>query len=165
MVDLGTMRRLSLAVLASLLFACDPGTNAARSCGGAYVLECRPYEWTSVESASFTEEVPLGDPRVRPRVQVTLSTCGATTPATPEVQILAIIGLDDAGNPTRVLPITTVRADSATSTTIDLTIDNPFPLSSVPPDEDILLRFVPVVAGCDGEALEIPYRTGPLFMP
>jgi hypothetical protein len=160
------MSRLILLASLAALSACDPGTNAVRSCGGARVLECDPYAWSSVTAASFTPEVPVGDPRVRPQIQVTLETCGATTPAAPEVQIQAIVGLDDAGNPSRIVQITTVRAASATSTSVDVTIDNPFTLGSgLPPDEDILLRFVPVVAGCDGDALEIPYRTGPVVRP
>lgn len=130
------------------------------------MLECEPYAWASVTAASFTPDVPVGDPRVRPQIQVTLTTCGATTPVAPAVQIQAIVGLDDAGNPSRIVEVTTVRAASATSTSIDVTIDNPFTLgSSVPPDSDILLRFVPVVGGCDGDALELPYRTGPVVRP
>jgi hypothetical protein len=158
---------LVLVSLLSLVCACEaPGTSLARSCGGARVLECDPYEWSVVTAASFTPEVPIGDPRVRPRIEVTLETCGASTPAAADVQIQAIIGPVDGGMPSRVVEVATVHAEEASSTAIDVTIDNPFSLGSgVPDDETILLRFTPIVAGCDGDSLSIPYRTGPLVRP
>jgi hypothetical protein len=156
----------SFVFVALALTACDPGTNAGRSCAGERVLECDPYEWSVVSAASFTPEVPIGDPTVMPRVQVTLETCGGSTPSTPEVLVEALLGQPDGGAPARVVSVTTVRAASADATTIDVTIENPFSLGgSVPPEEDITLRFIPVVGGCDGEALTIPYRTGELIRP
>lgn len=159
--------RWHVVVVALFSVACDgASTQLGRSCGGAPVLECDPYEWSVVTAASFTPEVPIGDPMVRPRVEVTLDSCGATTPDAPDVQIQAIIGPIDGGMPSRVIEVITVHAEEPTSTSIDVTIDNPFTLGSgVPEDETITLRFTPIVAGCDGESFNLVYRTGELVRP
>lgn len=159
--------RTPLLTVVLLLLGCDAGTSFTRSCGGEPVLECDPYEWAVVEEASFEPSaVPIGDPRVRPQVRVTLSTCGERTPAPPMVQIQALLGRTDAGAPTRIVDLTTVSAPSPTSTRIDVTVDNPFTVAGgLPPDTNVTLRFVPVVGGCDGDALEIPYRTGRVVAP
>jgi hypothetical protein len=127
------------------------------------VLECDPYEWAVVTDASFEPgAIPIGDPRESARIRVTLGTCGANTPATPRVLVQAVFGGGDAGGTRRMAELTTVRAVDATSTTIDVTVPNPFTIAGgVPTETNILLRFLPVVDGCDGTALEIPYRTGP----
>lgn len=158
---------MRLALLFVLLAGCDAGTSFTRSCGGEPVLECDPYEWAVVEEASFEPaEVTIGDPRIRPHVRVTLSTCGERTPVAPTVQIQALLGRTDGGAPTRIVELATVSASSPTSTGIDVMIDNPFTVAGgLPPDTNVTLRFVPVVGGCDGDALEIPYRTGEVVAP
>lgn len=161
-----TPRRIA-ALLTTLLSAgCAPGTDADRSCAGERVLECDPYEWGVVTSATIEPAaIPLGDPRVRAHFVVEVATCGATTPATPTIQVQALLGPVD-GPPTSVAELTTLRAASPTSTTIDVMVDNPFTLEGgVPPNTEIRLRFLPVIGGCDGDALEVPYRTGPFVMP
>jgi hypothetical protein len=160
------MRRLAQATVL-LALGCAPGTNAARSCAGERVLECDPYEWAVVTAGALEPaEIPIGDPRVRAHFTVTLGTCGASTPVAPTVQVQALLGAADGGPPTAVADLTTITASSPTSTTIDVTVDNPFTAAGgVPPSSNVTLRFVPVVGGCDGDALEVPYRTGPLVMP
>lgn len=150
-----------------LLLGCDPGTDAARSCRGEAVLECDPYEWVVVEEASLEPAaIPLGDPRVRAHVRVTLTGCGDRTPVAPTVQLQALLGRADGGPPSSIVPLASVTAAAPGSTTIDVEIDNPFALlGGVPPDTDLTLRFVPVTGGCTGDALEVPYRTGPRVVP
>ena len=157
----------ALAALVLMLGGCEgPADDLATSCGGGRVLECDPYEWSVVTGATFTLEVPIGDPTVRPRIEVSLATCGATTPGAADVQIQAIIGPIDGGMPSRVIEVATVHAEASSSTSIDVVIDNPFTLGSgVPEDETITLRFTPIVAGCDGESFAMTYRTGELVRP
>ena len=154
-----TAAAIALALGCSAPPPLDP--PAVRSCRGEALLECDAYEWAIATAATLEpSEVPITDPRVRPTVTVDLETCGAITPTAPEVHISAVFGSDDAGGPDRVVLLATVRAASADATHIEMTIDNPFTLS-VPRNADVMLRFTPVVGGCDGEPIEIPYRTGP----
>lgn len=154
-----------LVALGAVACSGPPEPPEVRSCRGEPVLECDPYEWAVATAASFDPPaVPIADPRVRPTVVVELETCGATTPSAPTVQIYAVFRETDAGEPGRAISLATVRAASATDTRIEATIDNPFTLS-IPPETDVTLRFLPVVGGCDGEAFELPYRTGPTLTP
>ena len=159
------MRLQTLVVL--LLLGCEPGSNAARSCAGEAVLECDPYEWAVLEEASLEPSaIPIGDPRVRARVRVSARTCGERTPLPLTVQVQVLLGRTDGGPPSSLLELVSVEGPRAGTGTIDVMIDNPFTLAGgVPPDTNLSLRFVPVIGGCDGDALEIPYRSGPLVRP
>jgi hypothetical protein len=150
------------SLVALALMGCAPDSNFARSCGGERVLECDPYEWSSIAIASFTPGVPLGDPTVRVDITVDFETCGES-PAPITVNIQALVG---SGDDIRVADVATVRAGMVGDSRIEETIDNPFTIGgTIPPDEDITLRFVPVIGGCEGDAFELPYRTGPLIRP
>jgi hypothetical protein len=159
------MRPSLLAAL--VLFGCEPGSNAARSCAGEAVLECDPYEWAVIEEASLEPSaIPIGDPRARARVRVRATTCGERTPLPLTVQVQVLLGRTDGGPPSSLVQLVSVEAPTAGSGAIDVMIDNPFTLAGgVPPDTNVSLRFVPVIGGCDGDALEIPYRTGSLIRP
>ncbi len=150
-----------------------------RSCGGEVVLACDPYEYAEIVSATLEPtRISPGDPRGFATVRVELRTCGDRVPVAPEVQLAALVSgaggsfpLDasgrDVGPPgdgTRLYQLASVRAGATTDTVIERTIDNPFD-SRIPIDSDITLRFAPVIGGCEGEALEIPYRTGPRPSP
>lgn len=135
---------------------------------------CEPYTWAAVTSASLepTRLAP-GDPRVEARVRAELRTCGEFTPAIPEVQIVAISGARDESSPfdasardaggssggIRVFQLGSVRAHAASDATIDVTIPNPFD-GRVPENTELTLRFTPLVAGCEGDAFTVAYRTG-----
>lgn len=162
--------RARLAALASgvALFACSCGRGPPlqRSCEGRPVDTCDPYEYAEVAAATFGPSgLSPGDPRTSAMVHVELRTCGGSTPAAPAVQIAALVsgasspGLDAGDDGTRLYQLTAVTAADATSTAIDATIDNPFD-TIIPANTDILLRFTPVIGGCEGGALTIPYRTG-----
>jgi isoaspartyl peptidase/L-asparaginase-like protein (Ntn-hydrolase superfamily) len=90
------------------------------------------------------------------------------------VQIAAIVSaggssfpLDAAGRDTgppadgtRVYQLGAVSATATTDTMIEETLENPFD-ARIPYNADIQLRFAPVIGGCEGDSLTIPYRTGP----
>ncbi len=171
------MRRALVLPSATVLLAlasCSPGPPLQRSCEGRWVDTCDPYEYAEVAAVTF-EPTALspGDPRQTATVHVELRTCGARTPSTPAVQIAAVVpgaggtlpfdaqGFDagGTGDDTRVYQLTDVRASEAGATSIDATISNPFD-GRVPATSDITLRFTPVIGGCEGGALSIPYRTG-----
>ncbi len=160
---MGKLSSLLCLGLVLALTGCEPGTTLARSCGGERVFECDPYEWSTVLDATFTPDVPLGDPTVRVDVTVDFESCGDTTPAPIAVNIQALVG---SGDDIRVADVATVRATSASDTRIEANIDNPFTIGgAIEPEQDIVLRFVPVTGGCEGDAFELPYRTGPLVRP
>jgi hypothetical protein len=154
--------------------SCSLGPPLERSCAGRYVDTCDPYEYAEVAAATFDPSgLSPGDPRMGATVHVELRTCGATTPATPSVQIAAVItgaggvlpfdaqGADagGTGDDTRIYQLTSVSASDPQSTTIDTTIDNPFD-GRIPANTDITLRLTPVIGGCEGGAITLPYRTG-----
>lgn len=162
--------------VALALASCGRGPPLERSCEGRLVDTCDPYTYAEVAEASFDPGgLSPGDPRETARVRFTLRTCGANTPSAPSVQIAAVIdgaggsapfdaqgvdgGFSGSGDDTRIYQLTSVRASSADATTIEATIENPFD-GRVPTSRDIALRFTPVIAGCEGGALTVPYRTG-----
>lgn len=177
-------RTAASALLASSFLTCLGGgcsraPNLERSCRGEYVIACEPYEWSEVASATFEPtRLSPGDPRESATVHVELRGCGASMPAPTEVQIAAVVSegggifpLDalgqDVGPPgdgTRVYQLTSVRAGAVADAVIDVTIDNPFD-GRIPAETDLILRFTPVVSGCEGAALTVPYRTGPRPTP
>lgn len=167
--------RAALATgLALFAASCGRGPPLQRSCEGRPVDLCDPYEYAEAVSATFEPSaISPGDPRDTATVHVELRTCGATTPTAPSVQISAVVGgaggtlpfdafgqdAGSTGDDTRIYQLVAVPADEATSTIIDATIDNPFD-SRIPTNSDISLRFTPVIGGCEGTPVTIPYRTG-----
>jgi hypothetical protein len=171
---------LVLVALAGLGAAsCTTPPNFEASCAGEAVLACRPFEYAQVVSASLEpSRISPGDPRQFATVRVTLRTCGDRVPSVPRVQIAALVAggggafpLDAAGrdvgppgDDTRLYQIGAVTATATTDTTIEQTIENPFD-ARIPFDSDIQLRFAPVIGGCEGDAISLPYRTGPRPTP
>ncbi|GAB4195322.1 MAG: hypothetical protein OHK0013_01420 [Sandaracinaceae bacterium] len=171
-----TSRMRLLFILSALVgVGCTTRPNFEASCAGEDVLACRPFEYAQVVTASLEPaRVSPGDPRVLPTVRVTLRTCGDRVPSVPRVQIAAIVSggggsfpLDAAGrdvgppgDDSRVYQLGSVSATATTDIVVEQTIDNPFD-ARIPYDSDIQLRFAPVIGGCEGDALTIPYRTGP----
>lgn len=168
----------SWAVIASgvalFVASCDRGPPLQRSCEGRYVDTCDPYEYADAISATFgPTELSPGDPRQAASVHVELGTCGASTPFPPTVQIAAVLGgpggtlpfdasgadAGGTGDDTRVYQLVSVRAAETTSTSIDVTIDNPLD-GRIPANTDLTLRFTPVIGDCEGTPVSIPYRTG-----
>jgi hypothetical protein len=141
-----------------------------RSCRGEYVDACRPYTYARIVSASLTPNaITLNDPRMMAHVHVEFAVC-SMAPALPTVQISAFIGgAGDAmvpdppdGAPStnaRLVPLAVVGPPVSGATSIDVTIPNPF-FANVPADTGITLQFAPVLDGCEGDMVSIPYHTG-----
>ncbi len=151
------------------------GPALERSCRGERVLECDPHEYTAIRSASLTPERlrPL-DPAGRATVRVELEAC-EMRPGSAEVQILALFPRDpmasgDAGaEGVRVVDLGIAVSDDGTNGdatandgVIEQLLGNPFG-REIPGDSDITLRFVPVLGGCQGDPIEVPYHTGTRF--
>lgn len=166
-----------VAALATLALAsCGEGEAPAleRSCSGERVLECDPHEYTAVRVATLTPSRirPL-DPAGAATVHVELDAC-EMRPGPAEVQLFALIPRDpaspDAGpGGVRVVDLgLAVRDDgtngdaTANDGVIDQELGNPFG-REIPGDADLTLRFVPVLAGCQGDPLEVTYGTGARF--
>lgn len=171
------MLRSALAITASFaLLACAPALDPpmTRSCRGEYVNECRPYTYAMVSAASLTpERITLNDPAMMAHVHVEFTECAMVSSTTPlTVQIAAFIGgVGDAAVPepdggssgARVVPLGTVGPPAAGATSIDVMIANPF-FANVPADTDITLQFAPIIDGCQGTLVEVPYHTGLVVM-
>lgn len=138
-----------------------------RSCRGEYVVECRPYTYAMITSASLTpERITLNDASMMATVHVDFTECAmvpSTTPLTVEISAFiagSVSEPDDAGTSNaRVIPLGTVGPAAPGATSIDVTIPNPF-FAHVPADTDILLQFAPIVDGCQGDLVSVPYHTG-----
>ncbi|UJR87036.1 choice-of-anchor X domain-containing protein [Sandaracinus amylolyticus] len=167
------MRRWAVLIAGLALAACGDESepdDLAASCDGERVLECDPYEYTAIASASVTPERigPL-DPTARATVHVELEACDMR-PGAASVQLFALIAPADAGaDEVRVVDLgLTVRDDgtngdeTANDGVIDQTVGNPFG-REIPERSDITLRFVPVLQGCQGDPLELAYPTGTRF--
>lgn len=165
---------LSSTSILLALGSCSPGPPLQRSCEGRWVDTCDPYEYAEVAAVTFEPtQLSPGDPRQTAMVHVELRTCGANTPSAPAVQLAAVVaggggtlpfdaqGFDagGTGDDTRVYQLTDVRASESGATIVDATIANPFD-GRIPANSDITLRFTPIIGGCEGGALTIPYRTG-----
>lgn len=167
------MLRLHAAIAASAaitLAGCggDDASPLTRSCRGERHLDCDPFEYSIAISAALEPArlAPL-DGMTRAQFRVETQTC-EMPPAASSVQVQARLEgpPDDAGVPrARIVDLVTLEDDGllgdpvAGDGIIDVSIENPF-TASIPSDTDIVLRFVPVIGGCDGEAIEIDYRTG-----
>jgi len=155
----------TMALAAALLLAGCDASSLERSCRGERVLTCDPEEWTVVRSASL-EPSRIGplDPAAMPAVHVVLDEC-AMRPTFATVQLQALLDDPDAGGAVVSDLGITVRDDGtlgdavADDGRIDVTIRNPFGLG-IPESTALRLRFVPVLGGCTGQALEVPYTTG-----
>jgi hypothetical protein len=169
--------RLVIAVLALVAASCDSTPPALdRSCRGERVLECDPHEYTAVRVATLEPSAlrPL-DPMGAATVHVELDAC-EMRPGRAEVQLFALIPRDpeapDAGpEGLRLVDLGLAMRDDGTGGdataddgVIDKALGNPFG-REIPGDAEITLRFVPVLAGCQGDPLEIPYTTGDRFEP
>ncbi|AKF09519.1 hypothetical protein [Sandaracinus amylolyticus] len=168
------MMRTCLLLCAGLALAACDGDGApddlAASCAGERVLECDPYEYTGIASAMVTPERigPL-DPAARATVHVELEACDMR-PGAASVQLFALIAPADAGaDEVRVVDLGLTLRDDGTNGdevgndgVIDQTVGNPFG-REIPERSDITLRFVPVLAGCQGDPFELTYPTGTRF--
>jgi hypothetical protein len=161
-------RGVGLLSCAAVMVACGAtpeDTPFERSCRGERFLECDPYEFAVVREASLspTEIRPL-DPAARARVRAVVDSC-PRRPGPVEVQLGALLDLD-AGAVRFVDLGITVRDDGthgdriANDGVIESEIGNPFG-GEIPGNTTIRLRWLPVISGCDGQVLEIPYTTGP----
>jgi hypothetical protein len=163
--------RRALAIL--LLAGCSSapvGSDFERSCAGAEVLLCDPYEYSIVSEARL-EPAGIGplDPGVMATVHATLRQC-EMRPGGADVQVQALVGGD--GGPVRVVDLGLMASDDGThgdSVAGDGTIEwrigsNPFG-SAIPENATIQLRFTPLIGGCTGDALDVGYRTGDRFVP
>jgi len=155
---------------AALSSGCGDDPPLERSCGGETVGNCRAYEYAVVTEASVTPDgISPGDPAVRAQVHVVLDTCGEQAPMPHRILVRGLasrVGLPDAGPSTMVFTLADLRDDGSTDGDavakdgiVDVTLDNPF--FDLPASTDVLLRFEPRIDLCSGEALEVPYRTGP----
>lgn len=158
---------IGLSSLLVLAAGCQ-GTDLERSCGGEPVNRCDPYEHSVVRAASLEPpELPVADFAVDAHIRVELERC-ADAPAPHVVELFAVVPAPDGGPPSRVTSLLTLREGREGDPmegdgVIDVRVPNPL-LVTVPAASDILLRFVPRSLrplGCTGEALELPYRTGP----
>lgn len=171
------------------LVGCDDGgAPLERSCRGQAVPNCLPYEYSVVTEASLSPSgVMIDDPTAMVDVRVRLSNCGEDTPLGHEVAVRALApsssGLTDAGPRDSVFDLLSVRDDGETygdtvakDGLIEVTVPNPFVGPEALVNQDLVLRFMPAAPAqcsggaciggtCQGEVLEVPYRTGGRFTP
>lgn len=164
------MSRATFTLALVLLASCSSAPTEprfVRSCRGEYVDACRPYTYARISEAMLgPEQITIGDPGMRAHVTATFETCGEMTPFPPRIDVSAIIGsgtTPDGGSAVRVVPLVSIPTEAG-ETSVDVTIDNPF-FTDIPEDEDIVLRFTPVIDGCQGDAVEQMYRTGEFASP
>jgi hypothetical protein len=159
------------------LGACG-GDPIEQSCDGEALPSCRPFEYAIAESATADPGMlEVGDPLSEIVFHVTLRTCGAQAPDPHRVAVSAVSeggpgGLDGGAGGTRVTMLLELADDGSTfgdptakDGVVDATVSTPFMSSLVSPNADIRLRFTPRSRSCSGEYVEIPYRTGDLWMP
>ena len=171
--------RLLLGLVAPTLLACTgcgDETALERSCGGEAVPDCRPYEYAVVTAASLEpDRVMVGDPTAMLRVHVEMDLCGERAPGPHQVVVRALAqgsgGVPDAGSSERLYDLEELVDDGSTfgdETAQDGVIDVVLPsffIGDVPTDTEMTLRFTPQLNTCEGELFELPYRTGPRFVP
>jgi hypothetical protein len=167
---------LAAALLVASCSSSPPVPAMERSCRGEIVDVCDPYAWAAVTAATLgPAQLRIGDPTTSAMVHVELSTC-AMAPARPSIQINALVGSTsgdaslpppiDGGASTgaRIVSLATIPSSAVMGTSVDTTIPNPF-FADVPPSTAITLQFVPVIAGCQGDAFQTPYTTGVNYQP
>jgi hypothetical protein len=168
---------MRFVLFAALWTACG-GDPIEKSCNGEALPSCRPFEYAVATGATADpSEVVIGDPLSEIHFHVTLATCGADAPDPHRVSVSAVSdggpgGLDGGSGGTRVTMLFELADDGSTfgdpiakDGVVDATVSSPFMSSLVSPNADIRLRFEPRTRSCNGEFVEIPYRTGPRWMP
>lgn len=171
------MRWMAIALLCA---ACDPGTPFEQSCAGEAIVNCRPHEYSIIDSIEVSPSgLEIDDPGIPVSIRIRLSRC-AQAPTNHEITMrLRTLSADDAGSGGSLLDLLTLRDDGRTEGDsvagdgmIDIEVPSPFIGSMIPENQDVALRFVSrALAECDGpggcvggtcrsEAFEIPFRTG-----
>lgn len=174
----------TLVMLVMVVGACAPVPAVptaeellAKSCAGARLDVCEPYAYAIVTSGAVTpDRLRIGDLLADARVQATLRSCGAASPAAHRVRIeaLATVTTPDAGTSERSFFLLESE-DSDGDGAIDVTVPSPF-VTGLPANEAITLRFTPridvpftlpdgtlTVRSCNGASFSAPYTTGELF--
>ena len=168
----------SALVPALLVTACgDEDSLLTRSCRGEAVPNCRPFEYSVVESASLTPDgLSVSDFGAEAHIVVRLQMCGAQTPTPHEVVIRALAAspdvlADGGGDSVAVYTLLTLGDNGmdgdavAKDGMIDVMRENPFG-PEVPADRSMTLRFeARILPSCVGQAFEVGYRTGERFSP
>jgi len=166
----------TLAVVIALAGCGGEDSLLTRSCRGEAVPNCRPYEYSIVESASLTPDgLSVSDFGAEAHVQVHLQTCGEQAPSPHEIVVRALAAspdvLADGGDSVAVYTLLTLSDNGmdgdavAKDGVVDVMVPNPFG-AEVPADRSMTLRFEPrILPSCVGETLEAPYHTGTRFQP
>ncbi|MGF1467711.1 MAG: hypothetical protein ACFCGT_16420 [Sandaracinaceae bacterium] len=161
-----------MAVALALVASACGTDDLTRSCDGQFVGACRPFELAVITEAAFTPQLlPVGDFAQRAQITVAFDRC-EMAPRRPIVVLSARIPNPEEPGEERIIPLLDLEDDGtngdpvADDDVIDVDVANPF-IANVPPNTELTLRFVPRsgVGGCAGEAVELPYRTGPRFEP
>jgi hypothetical protein len=169
--------RLTFLSLIIALGACSddsnltPGESLEKSCRGEVIPNCRGYEYAIVRTASVTpDEVEVGDPIATVEVRFTIDAC----PDAPSPHTVAITAVDesrtrDGGATGSMAILDTFRDNSARDEdpavgVFQGTIDNFFLDGLVAPRSDLTLVLEPRIDVCRGASVELPYRTGPMFV-
>lgn len=151
-----------------------PDELLAKSCAGERLDACEPYAYAIATSGAITPDMlRIGDLLADARVQASLRTCGASSPATHSIRVeaLATVTTPDAGTSQRSFFLFAVE-DADRDGQIDVTMPSPFD-TGLPPSTPITLRFTPRidvvvtlpdgtidVRSCNGAAFSQPYTTG-----
>lgn len=164
---------MSVVLLLLPALGCEPRrTPFERSCAGQYIDGCMPYEYARVLTASFTpERLRPSDSLLPATLHATFQTCGVQTPAPPALQISAVVGSGsipvdarrDGGSfmsGQRIIQLGTYFNTSSNPLVFDAVVDNPFDATTIPGNTDLVLRFRPLINACEGEGIEMNYRTG-----
>jgi len=152
----------------------SPDALLAKSCAGERLDACEPFAYAIVTAGSLApERLRVGDLVADARMQATLRTCGASSPARHRVRVDAVttVFAPDAGPSERAFFLFESE-DTDGDGAIDVTVPNPFD-TGFPPDTRLTLRFTPRVEvpvtlpdgtvtarPCEGAALSVPYTTG-----
>ena len=169
-----TILTLGAALVASLAAACTDDLEA--SCCGETVGTCPPYTYAIARSATVEPaEIMPGDPTPEAvaHVRVEYDSCRGDAPGNHRILMQARTtgtGLPDAGESERVIELDVLYDDGMThgdeaarDGVVDVMVPNPF--FDAPPSTTMTLRFTPELMSCSGEAFEVPYRTGSMWMP
>ncbi len=177
--------RLALALVLAASSACTstpatptPAELLAKSCAGARLDVCEPYAYAIATSGSITPDMlRIGDLAADARIQATLHTCGAASPAAHSIRVeaLATGTVPDGGTSTRSFFLFAAE-DTDRDGVIDVTVPSPFD-SSLPSSTPVTLRFTPRInvpvmlpdgtistRSCNGASFTTPYTTGEPYM-
>lgn len=160
------------AALTVIAVGCGNTDDLERSCSGERIASCVPFEYSVVRSASLSPDglaVAAFDQRAQIRIE--LGRCEESPvphrvnmsiryadPDSSDFAILSLLDLQDGVLPDQV----------AGDDIIDVDVANPF-VANAPENMPVTLIFTPRslsgALACTGEALEVPYRTGPRVGP